>query len=806
MTPDIEDLGSQALELLDTRQRATLTAGGNAWSTRGNAKIGLSPMLMVDGPLGLVSPTFDERESAFLIPGGLALGATWDEDVVRAVGTLLGAQARERGYAAVFAPNLNLARTGLSGRTFEMFSEDAFLTGLLGASFVRGVQSQGVAACPKHLVCNDTETERQSMSATVDQVTLREVYLKPFEMALRDGRAWMVMAAYNRLNGEPCTQNEDLLGVLKGEWGWDGVIVSDYFALKETLGPALAGLDLEMPGPGIFLGEALAGEVDSGRVTQARVDDAATRILRLASRTGALGDRGPREADSLPGPGSTLTDAAAGSMTLVQNDDGLLPLQTSTISRLAVIGPNAARPTYQGATFGRVRPSGTAPTPLEAIRQRFGGASQVVHEVGVPQTAPDTLGSFPVTTPDGQRGIRLEHFIVGEDEDAVRTEVRADSAFVWFGSIPEVGPTTRGGRLRMTAILTPEVTGEYLLGAGGSGAVTLTVDGRSLLHRPAPAPGDLMGQVARAEMTKAPVALTAGVPATIIVEMDSEGARVQSLTVGCVPPQPGDALVRAVDAARSAEVAVLVVGDGVETSRESRDLESSDLPHEQVGLIRAVAAANPRTVVVINAGRPIRAPWADQVASILYAWLPGQAFGAALAKVIAGDSEPSGRMPVSVTYRDEDRSTWGETLDEDLALDYTKTEPVGYRHLHAADVAPQFAFGSGLGYTTWEYGECHLEEATDTVVVSVTNTGKCSGREVAQVYVRGPGERDLRLAGFAGARLDAGDQADVSVHLEQRAFERWDAGDSSWQTPHGLHEIHVGRSSADVRHVLKVEL
>ncbi|MFJ4691933.1 glycoside hydrolase family 3 protein [Streptomyces sp. NPDC088766] len=800
---------AETLRRLSLGRRAGLTAGETGWSTRAAPEIGLSPMLLGDGPLGLVSPTFDERETAFLLPCGTALGATWDPDVVRAVGLVQGSQALRRGYGGVYAPNLNLARTGLSGRTFEMYSEDPLLAGVLGVALVRGLQSQGVAACPKHLVCNDTETERQRMNATVDEATLREMYLRPFEMVV-EGGAWMLMTAYNRVNGVPCAAHADLLRIVKEEWGFDGLVLSDYFALKDTVGPALAGLDLEMPGPAIFFGERLAAAVDDGSVPEERLDDAVARLLRLAGRTGALAgtERQVTAPDEHVGEDrapAVLATAAAASATLVRNRGGLLPLDPGALDRLAVIGPNAVRPTFQGATFGRVRPTGEVTTPAQAVRDRFGPHCDVRVEDGVVRTLPETLAGFRVTTPDGEPGVLLEHFR-GDATRPVLTETRADSAFVWFGTVPGAGPTTQPGTLRLTAVLTPEAGGRYTVGGGGSGETTVRVDGALVAHRPAPAPADVMGQVARAGMSTGEVELTAGVPVEVTVEMTSAGSRVQALTVGCLPPQPEDALDRAVRAATAADAAVVVVGDVLETARESRDLPSSALPDEQVRLIRAVAAANPRTVVVVNAGRPVDAPWADDVAAVLYAWLPGQEFGPALAAVLSGDAEPAGRMPVTVTCRDEDRSTWGERLDTDLALDYTATEPTGYRHLRRTGTAPRFAFGSGLGYTTWELRAARVERGADgvAVVATVANTGPRPGREVVQVYAQAPGESDARLAGFAGVRLAPAKCAEVRVRLDERAFSRWDTARSAWTIPAGTHRLLVGRSSVELPFALDV--
>ncbi|MFQ1002446.1 beta-glucosidase family protein [Modestobacter sp. SSW1-42] len=808
-----EDVLRAVLAQLEPGRRAELTAGETGWSTVPAPEVGLRPVVLVDGPLGLVSPTFDERDTSLLLPCGTALGATWDPEVVRAVAAAEASEARRRGFDGVYAPNLNLARTGLSGRTFEMLSEDPQLAGVLGAAFVQGVQGQGVASFPKHLVCNDTETERQRMSATVDPVTLREVYLRPFELAVRAG-AWGVMTAYNGINGVPCAEDAELLGVLKDEWGFDGLTVSDYFALKQTIAPALAGLDLEMPGPAIHLGARLAAAVAAGQVPQERVDDAVLRLLRLAGRVGALPghDRvvgAPGEQVDREQAADVLAAAAAAAFTLVRNEGPVLPLDGAGTARLAVLGPNADRPCYQGATFGRIRPDRPPVVPLDALRARFAG--EVVHEPGIALTRPEPLGAFAVTAPDGTPGVLLEHRVADAGAEPVLTEVRGDSSFIWFGTVPGVGPTTRPGSLRLTAVLTPTVSGVHLLGAGGSGDTTLTVDGRPVADRPAPAPQDVMGQVARAEMTAGEVELTAGVPVTVVVEMRSAGSRVQALTVGCLAPQPAGALARAVGAAAGADAVVLVVGDVLETSRESRDLEDSALPAAQEELIRAVAAVNPRTVVVVNAGRPVHAPWAEEVAAVLFAWFPGEEFGPALAGVLAGDREPGGRMPVTVPLQDADRSTWGEQLDADLALDYTATEPVGYRHLQRTGRPARFPFGSGEGYTSWEVREPGLTVDRDGPVVraevgvTVVNTGARAGRDVVQVYVQGPGEDSARLAGFAAVRLGAGESARVAVTLDERSFQRWDVG-AGWVVPGGRHAVRVGRSSADLPHELAVDL
>jgi beta-glucosidase len=791
---------------LDLPSAAALTAGASGWSTVAEPAFGLRPVTLVDGPLGLVSPTFDERETSLLLPSGIALGATWDPERVRAVAAVQASEARRRGFDAVYGPNLNLARTGLSGRTFEMLSEDPLLAGVLGAAFVTGLQGQGVAAVPKHLVCNDTETARQRMSADVGDTALREVYLRPFEMAVRAG-AWGLMAAYNRLNGTPCTAHAELLAVVKEEWGFDGIVVSDYFALKDTLGPASAGLDLEMPGPAIHFGARLADAVGRGDLPRARLDEAVERLLRLARRVGAV-DGSTRQVSAPEAyvdadrAERVLTEAATASFVLTRNEGGLLPLAPTALRRLAVIGPNADQPCYQGATFGRIRPARRPVTPLEALRGRYGPHCEIAYERGVDTTPAAGFGTYHVTTPDGEPGVRLDHLRAGRE--AV-SEVRADSTFIWFGTIPGVGPTSEPGTVRLTARFTADADGWWTFGIGGSGVSVLRVDGNEIARRPAPAPGDVMGQVARSETTDAEVYLTAGRPVDVVAEMVTESGPIRALTVNCAPPPAPDALERARAAAADADAVVVVVGDELNTSRESKDLDDSALPAAQCRLIEEVARANPRTVVVVNAGRPVDAPWSDSVAAVLQGWFGGQGFGVALAGVLAGDDEPGGRMPVTVPLSDADRSTHGEVLDAGLRRHYDAAEPTGYRHLARTGIPARFAFGSGLGYTTWRLGPARLERRGADLVVrmAVANTGDRTGREVVQVYVRAPGETDARLAGFAGIRLAAGCEGEARVLLEPRTWERWDVAAQGWTVPPGRHEVLVGRSAEEIAHVLE---
>ncbi|WP_432493290.1 beta-glucosidase family protein [Kineococcus auxinigenes] len=781
---------------LDVETRAAATAGVNGWTAHGLPEAGVPELTFLDGPLGLVSRTMDERDTATLLPSGTSLAASWDPDLVHRVGGLLGAEARREGVDVVLGPNLNLPRTPFSGRSFEMFSEDPHLTGVLGAAWIRGLQEQGVGACAKHLVANDTETRRQAMDVSVDEADLREVYLAPFEAAVEAG-AWSVLTAYNRVRGEHCCENAALLRVLKEEWGFDGVTVSDWFATRDTVASARAGLDLEMPGGPRFFGPALAEAVRAGDVEDSRLTDAAQRIVRLAERVGR------REGSTAP-PTSALgaaeqvdllrTAAAAGTV-LLHDDGGVLPLRTAPGRTLAVLGPNAVVPCLQGGTFAKVTPRTRPTTPAEALVAAFPGAEVLV----APGCAPSGLQPF------GE--VVLEGFAPGTSEPGA-TQVRPTSTFVWFGEIPGIGGPGVGGRVRLSTDFTAEVGGTHELLLGGTGDATLLVDGEQRSTWPAPDPADVMGVVARADTVATEVHLEAGQRVRVVGEFDLVPGRVQSVTLGYRAPAPAELLDQAVALAARADDVVLVLGDDRNASRESADRTTTELPAEQLQLLRAVAAANPRTVVVLDAGHQVDTSWAGDVAAVLVPWYAGEQFGPALAEVLSGVREPGGRLPLTFARSDADYPGYGVELDDDLVLDYRRIEPAGPAHFQAGGPVPAYPFGHGLGYTTWRVRTAQAEPDGDDVLVhvEVENTGERAGGDVVQVYGRAPGETRSRLVGFARVEAPAGSKVGATIRLTRAAFRRWDTPAGRWTVPGGAHLLTVARSAADQHaHEMKVQ-
>jgi beta-glucosidase len=800
---------------------AELTGGRNGWSTTASPDLGIEEMVLLDGPLGIVSKAMDERETSLIMPSGTALAATWNPNLVTEVGELIGQQGLERGVSVVLGPNLNLPRSPLTGRGFEMFSEDPYLTGLLGAAWVEGVQLQGVGSCTKHVVANDTETERRRMNSSVEPAALRETYLRPFETAVRQANPWMLMMAYNRVNGTHCSQHGELIGILKDEWKYDGVVVSDWFGVDTTTATANAGLDLEMPGPATFLGAHFADAVAAGEVPEVRLQDAVERLTRLAERTGRRTGAQNTARACLRTPAEqreVLARAAAESFVLLENRDNLLPLDPSRIRTLVVVGPNAARPCFQGGTFATVRPEGELVTPLEAIRDALGPNVEVLYEPGMAPSSPLLLTELGSAAPDGTPGVLLEILSPPSDaaDQVLYSEIRQTSAFVWFGPVPGLGAGVPG-RARITARLQLPSPARWLLGAGGTGVTSLTVDGKKVLEVPPPAPDDVMGVVARAETRQLALDLPSG-DIEVVVEMAFQPGRVQAITAMAAPETVADPLADAVALAARADAVILVIGDEQGSSRESADRTTAALDPACDRLVEAVAEVNAETVVVVNASRAVLMPWADKVKALMMAWFPGQEFGRALASALTGAAAPFGRLPVSFPERDEDIPGWGKGLDADLTLDYAAGEPTGYRHYQASGRAPRYPFGYGLGYTAFELYDAAAapgkaragtpEGGIDGVSVHVTlrNVGATSGRDVVQVYGRTEGESEYRLMGFAVVHLDAGGSAEVQVALDPLGFRRWDQAVSGWTVPGGEWEFRAARHAADTGILCRIRL
>ncbi|GAB0107120.1 glycoside hydrolase family 3 C-terminal domain-containing protein [Nocardia sp. JMUB6875] len=780
MTDVIDDI----LAKLDLPAKIRLISGANFFRFAGDSSIGLAEMPVSDGPSGVRGEQWDERDPSVSLPSGTALAATWDRDLLTEIGALIAAEARRKDVYAVLGPTINLHRSPLGGRHFECFSEDPMLTAEIAEAYVRSVQAHGVSACPKHYVANDSETERFTADVIADERTLRELYLYPFERSVEAG-AWMIMAAYNSVNGVTMTENELLDEPLKGEWGFDGVVVSDWTAVRSTAGAA-KGNDLAMPGPWELWGAPLEEAVRNGEVPEAAIDEKVRRILRFAVRVGAL-NGSPQAVQPFSDEAAqrVVREAAAKAMVLAAND-GTLPL--SKPAQVALLGSAAAEPRFMGGGSATVIPAHTT-SPLEGLSEVL----PVVYTPGVHLS--ENMIPVPlelVTDPEtGAEGLSLRYL---DGDEVLDAEHRTAGSLMLFGNPNAM----RAKAIELRGRLRADVAGEWRIGFAGVGTLTLSIDGGQVLEETVlPEGTDPVEMLLNPPQRFVTRALTEGQEVDVLVRMVPGGgfpAMGITLAVGRPRRSADEEFAAAVELARTSEVAIVVVGTTEQIESEGFDRTSLALPGRQDELVAAVAAVNPRTIVVVNSGSPVEMPWRDDVAAVLLTWFPGQEFGSALADVLTGAVEPGGRLP----------TTWPKTMADvpvldtkpapDNALPYTEGIHIGYRAWLKSGVAPAYPFGHGLGYTTWELSD--LKVAGRTATVTVRNTGDRPGRQVVQAYLSRENsavDRPVRwLSGFAVVEAGAGESVTATIELPKRSFEHWT--EEGWVIEPGSFTLHVGTS------------
>jgi beta-glucosidase len=787
------------VDSLSLDEQALLTAGRDMWTTLPYPQAGIPSVRMADGPMGIASGRVDERDVSVLTPSGVALGATWDVDLVARVAALVGGDAKRQGVDLVLAPNVNLPRSPLAGRAFELFSEDPLLTGTIGVAWIGGLQSRNVGAVAKHLVCNDSETERDRYDAHIGEAALHEAYLLPFEMAADAGCAGLLMA-YNAVNGHYCAEHRGLItDIIKQEWRFAGFTVSDWFGTHSTAGSATAGLDLEMPGPARFMGGKLAAMIDAGTLDPRSITESAGRTARAAQRWRAPDLGQDEDRDTL------LAEAAAAGFTLLRNEGRMLPLGDS-VGMIAVIGPNAAHPCYQGGTFAKIAIRPDAMTPVEAIRARF-GTERVRYEPGVSPSY--RLPPLPVTPArdlgDGAvQGMTIDYFDGGDAP--FHSDTRDTNSLTWFAGMHKEARFATPGTIRASGWYTPERSGSHRFVIGATGAYSLHIDGREVhrCERTIPA-SDIMGALKGGDGDTIAIELAGGKPVLVEAELRFQPARAHGLWYGVHPPEEKEAMWdRALAAARESDAVVLVLGETADSGVESKDRDTTKLAEEQLRLAEAVCAANPNVAIVVNVGHAFDPAFADPARAFLIAWYPGEAFGPALADVLAGEREPSGRLPVTLAARDEDYPVLGLAPDEDGTLVYGEGTAVGYRHFARNAIAPRYALGAGLGYGDFDYLGMTIEgngEGVPLIRVRVANRAGRDAAEVVQVY---RDDERFALIGFAKALIPAGGESEIAIRPDLRMFRI--RVDGSWVRETGTFRLAIGRSAVDCRLAMHLNL
>lgn len=836
MSRRCEDLLSQ----LTLDEKVDLVTGLDMWHTRPVGRLQISSMKVSDGPNGVRGDGLGLMGTpTACVPSGSALGATWDPELLERIGGLLGDEARAKGAQVLLAPTINLHRSPKGGRNFECYSEDPLLTGRLAAAFVRGVQSRSVATTPKHFVANDSEFERNTINSQVDERTLREVQLLPFECVVKEGGAWGIMSAYNRLNGTFCSEHDWLLThVLREDWGFDGFVVSDWFATRSTDSSANAGLNLEMPGPGNWYGPKLKTALEAGEVDEAALDRIVGDLLRTFERTGLLDgttEYGEKTLDR-PEDRALIREAAVAGTVLLRND-GTLPLDPATFSSVAMIGPNAYQARVMGGGSAKVAAYRTV-SPLDALRERLGAGSEVRYARGCDINRSTLPLSRPLLDGDATVEYFAGHDFAGE---VLASTITSEFVFVALGApVPDVPAEAYSFRAR--GRLLPMASGVHEIRLVQCGRARVLIDGEVALDatRGEYERGDSLFGMGSVEIVQQ-IDLHAGIPVDIVLEYSNSNCDAGLITgtkLGIVSMVEEDLLAEAEALAAECDVAVVIVGTNNDWETEGRDRDLFELPGDQPELVRRVAAANPRTIVVVNAGAPHALDWLEEPAAVLQVGFAGQELGDALVDVLLGEADPGGRMPTTVPARYEQFAAYVNYPGENGTVRYGEGLFVGHRWNDALGIEPAVPFGYGLSYTTFTMSEPRAASsvaAGDTlrVEVDVTNTGTRSGSEVVQVYVEPVDPRLPRpvreLKGFAKIRLDPGATTTVCVELGPRAFAYYDVSDplraelmagipvpadeghahrsrAGWYVDPGEYHIVVGRSSAELLGSVSVTL
>ena len=792
------------VDRLTLEEQVSLLSGEDFWSLPAIPRLGIGKFRVTDGPNGARgsgSLVGGVKSAAF--PVGIALGATWNTVLVHEIGAALALEVKSKGAHALLAPTVNIHRSVTNGRNFECYSEDPELAAALAAGYIEGLQGGGVSATIKHFAGNESEIERTTIDSVIDERALREVYLRPFEAAVKQAGTWAVMSSYNKLNGTYAAENHWLLTeVLRDDWGFDGVVMSDWFGSRSTAPTVNAGLDLEMPGPTRDRGAKLVAAVENGQVDRATVSERALDVLRLLQRTGALHDDRPfaEHADDRPQTRALIRRAGTEAAVLLKNE-GLLPL-ASPAGKIAVIGPNAKVAQIMGGGSAQLNPH-YAVSPWDGLAARL-GADRLAYAQGCANHRWEPLW----------RGDIEAEFFASNDLSGApvyRETMDAAQAF-WVPPLAggKVDPASFSVRLK--GRFTAEHSGRHRFGIFSAGYSRLYVDGTLVADA---WDGWTKGRTFFEEGCDEVVGemeLEAGRPIEVMIEFASKPSDnlTHSAVRAGIGRVLGDAdLEAAARAAAAAETALVFVGRSGEWDTEGSDLDGIALPGRQDELVAAVLAANPRTVVVLQTGGPVELPWLADAPAVLQAWYPGQEAGNAIADVLFGDAEPGGRLPQTFPVRWRDNPTWSENPEvypgKDGKVRYQEGVFIGYRHYERHKIRPMFAFGHGLGYTTFELSRLAVARngGGARATVELTNTGERRGSTVVQVYVgdaQASVPRPVReLKGFAKAALDPGETRELAFDLPPRAFAFFDAAARNWRIEEGSFEISAGFSAADIR-------
>ncbi|KAJ5579629.1 uncharacterized protein N7459_005614 [Penicillium hispanicum] len=816
----------KAIEELTLGEKVALTAGRDFWHTVPVPRLDIPSLRMSDGPNGVRGTRFFNGIPAACLPCATALGATWDAELLSQVGKLMADEAISKGTHIVLGPTINIQRSPLGGRGFESFSEDGVLSGTLAGHFCKGMQDKGVAATLKHFVCNDQEHERMAVNSIVTDRALREIYLLPFQLAMRICRSACIMTAYNKVNGTHVSENKTLIDdILRKEWGWDGMVMSDWFGTYSTSDAINAGLDIEMPGKTRWRGDALGHAVSSNKVAQFKLDERVRNILNLVNWLEPLGipEGAPEKALNRPEDQALMRRAAAESVVLLKNAGNTLPLKKD--ASLLVIGPNSKIASYCGGGSASLAPYYTV-SPFDGVSAKSKGGVKFTQGVHSHKDLP-LLGPL-MKTAEGKPGFTFkvynEHPSAGSDRTVVdELHLVPSIGFLMDYVNPKIKSMTY--YVDMEGTFTPEEDGLYDFGVTVVGTGRLLIDGEVVVDNTKnQKQGSAFFGTATIE-ERGFKELKAGQTYQILFEFGT--APTSDLdTRGIVAFGPGgfrfgasrrvgqeELISAAVQQASEAEQVVIFAGLTSEWETEGYDRDHMDLPPGSDELISRVLAVNPNAVVVIQSGTPVTMPWVNDARAVVQAWFGGNECGNGIADVLYGDVNPSAKLPITFPRRLQDNPSYINFRSERGRVLYGEDIYVGYRYFEKSDVAPAFPFGHGLSYTTFTRSELKLSTVPEqpkysesgepiTASVTVTNTGSLAGAEVVQLWVIPPTtdvNRPVReLKAFQKVFLQPGESKTVQLVVEKKlAASWWDEQREQWISEKGRYQVAVTGTGAE---------
>lgn len=772
--------------------------GGTGFETKAIERLGIPPLNMTDGPLGV------RWGQSTAYPSGILMGATWNPGLISKLGSAIGVEVKSKGRHVILGPCVNIARIPMGGRNFESFGEDPYLTSRIAVDYIKGVQKENVAATVKHFAANNQEHQRDMVNTIIDERTLNEIYLPSFKAAVEEANVLAVMSAYNKVNDYFCSENDYLLiDKLKTEWKFNGLVMSDWGAVHTSIPTFNSGLDLEMPFGHYLNKKTLLEKIKSGELSEVKLDDKVRRILRVMFIIGLFDDyKYDSTKVNTDEHKQIALDVAKEGIVLLKNENSILPLDLSKVKSIAVIGPNSNVARTGGGGSSMVSPFYSV-SPLEALKNKIGDKVKIIFAQGslLDGDSEPIEPEYFFTEKDGkQNGLNAEYFdnknLSGEP---VKKVLDSKVYFTWNDGPPFQDFPADNFSVRWTGYLKVEEAGRYSIDVSSDDGIRLYMDDELVID----------DWNDHALMTNShTTSLEANKFYKIKLEYYENGGSA-IVKLGWRLPNE-DLISEAVKTAKTSDVAIIFAGTNANYESEGFDRKDLVLPNNQDELIKQVAAANKNTIVVLATGSPVLMnEWIDNVSGLIEAWFAGEQAGNAIAEVLIGETNPSGKLPMTFPKRWEDCSAFNTYKNEDGTTRYEDGIYIGYRHFEKNKIEPLFHFGYGLSYTTFEYSDLSLsakEFSKDEKLIvrmKIKNTGKVDGSEVVQLYIKdiqsSIDRHEKELKEFKKVNLKVGEEKTIEFELDKTALSFFDPKIKNWLAEAGEFEVLIGSSSKDIK-------